>query len=31
MCLYTRGEDGIEETVLERVSFVPLLEGLGQQ
>ncbi len=30
MCLYTRNPDGIEETVLERVSFVPLLEGLGQ-
>jgi protein-L-isoaspartate(D-aspartate) O-methyltransferase len=30
MCLYTRGVEGIEETVLERVSFVPLLEGLGQ-
>ena len=30
MCLYTRCPDGIEETVLERVSFVPLLEGLGQ-
>ena len=30
MCLYTRGPDGIEATVLERVSFVPLLEGLGQ-
>ena len=30
MCLYTRNPEGIEETVLERVSFVPLLEGLGQ-
>ncbi|MGE0858776.1 MAG: protein-L-isoaspartate(D-aspartate) O-methyltransferase [Gammaproteobacteria bacterium] len=30
MCLYTRGEQGISETLLERVSFVPLLEGLEQ-
>lgn len=30
MCLFTRTVEGIEETVLERVSFVPLLEGLAQ-
>jgi protein-L-isoaspartate(D-aspartate) O-methyltransferase len=30
MCLYTRDEQGIRETLLERVSFVPLLEGLEQ-
>ncbi len=30
MCLYTRDEQGISETLLERVSFVPLLEGLEQ-
>ena len=28
MCLYTRDEQGISETLLERVSFVPLVEGL---